>query len=42
MNSRDNSQRVSLKTIPAHFSGSNFEFSFEPLTVTLLELHLAR
>jgi alpha-N-arabinofuranosidase len=38
MNSRDNPQRVSLDTRPAEIHGTQFEFTFSPLTVTLLEL----
>ncbi|HUI42283.1 MAG TPA: alpha-L-arabinofuranosidase C-terminal domain-containing protein [Terriglobia bacterium] len=42
MNSRDDPERVSLGSRPAHLRGTEFEFTFRPLTVTLLELRLAR
>ena len=40
MNSRDNLQRISLSSRPADVHGNRFEFTFNPLTVTLLELDL--
>jgi alpha-L-arabinofuranosidase len=40
MNSRDNPHRVSLISRPTEIHGTMFEFSFSPLTVTLLELDL--
>jgi alpha-N-arabinofuranosidase len=40
MNSRDDPQRVSLGSRPAEIHGTQFEFTFSPLTVTLLELDL--
>jgi len=40
MNSRDNPERISLRSQPARLSGTQFEFTFPPLTVTLLELEL--
>jgi alpha-N-arabinofuranosidase len=42
MNSRDDPERVSLGTQPAPVRGRAFEFTFQPLSVTLLELTLAR
>ena len=40
MNSRDNPRRVSLLSQPAQVRGDRFEYTFKPLTVTLLELDL--
>jgi alpha-L-arabinofuranosidase len=40
MNSRDDPQRISLKSQPAELNGERFEFTFPALTVTLLELVL--
>ena len=40
MNSRDDPQRISLRSQPAEINGEQFEFTFPPLTVTLLELEL--
>lgn len=40
MNSRDNPQRVSLIIHKAKVSGREFEFTFTPFTVTLLELRV--
>jgi hypothetical protein len=40
MNSRDNPQRISLHSQRAELGGTKFEFTFPPLTVTLLELEL--
>ena len=40
MNSRDNPQRISLRSRPAELQGTQFEFTFSPLTITLLELDL--
>lgn len=42
MNSRDDPARISLRTQPAEISGNQFDFSFPRLTVTLLELPLAK
>lgn len=42
MNSRDDPLRVSLSSRLAALSGGAFDFSFEPFTLTLLELNLAR
>jgi len=42
MNSRDDPERISLRTQQAAISGSQFDFSFPPLTVTLLELTLGK
>jgi alpha-N-arabinofuranosidase len=42
MNSRDDPGRISLRTRQAEISGSQFNFSFQPLTVTLLELTLGK
>jgi alpha-L-arabinofuranosidase len=41
MNSRDDPERVSVSIHPAPLGGRSFEFSFSPLTVTLLEVSLA-
>jgi alpha-N-arabinofuranosidase len=38
MNSRDNPQRIALATRPAQMRGKQFEFTFPPLTLTLMEL----
>jgi alpha-L-arabinofuranosidase len=40
MNSRDQPDRVAVRTEKADFSGSGFEYSFAPFTVTLLELQM--
>ena len=40
MNSRDNPQRISLSSRRAGLRGTQFEFTFSPLTVTLLEMDL--
>jgi len=40
MNSRDNPQGVSMISRPAEIHGTKFQFTFSPLTVTLLELDL--
>jgi len=40
MNSRDDPQRISPITSPAAIGGRDFEYAFEPFTVTLLELEL--
>jgi alpha-N-arabinofuranosidase len=40
MNSRDGPERISLRSQPAKLNGERFEFTFPPLTVTLLELEL--
>jgi len=40
MNSRDSPQRISLSSRPAEVRGTEFEFTFSPLTITLLELNL--
>ncbi len=40
MNSRDNPQRISLSSRLAKLRGTQFEFTFSPLTITLLELDL--
>jgi alpha-N-arabinofuranosidase len=40
MNTRDDPQRVSFRSRPAGLRGTRFEFTFSPLTVTLLELSL--
>jgi alpha-N-arabinofuranosidase len=42
MNSRDDPQRISLQSRPAGLHGTKFDFSFSPLTVTLLELSLSK
>ncbi len=42
MNSRDDPERISPKASPANISGSQFEFAFHPLSVTLLELRLGK
>jgi alpha-N-arabinofuranosidase len=42
MNSRDDRERISLRTRQAEISGSQVDFSFQPLTVTLLELTLGK
>src|SRR5271157_1472519 len=41
MNSRDDPQRISITSRPADIRESEFDFKFEPLTVTLLELRLS-
>jgi hypothetical protein len=40
MNSRDDPQRISLTSRNMEVHGKRFEFTFAPLTVTLLELDL--
>jgi len=40
MNSRDDPKRISLITRKTGIAGSEFEFAFPPLTLTLLELRL--
>ena len=40
MNSRDDPQRISITSRPAEIRGRKFDFNFQPLTVTLLELQL--
>jgi alpha-N-arabinofuranosidase len=40
MNSRDDPQRISLKSQAAQIHGARFEYTFNPLSVTLLELDL--
>ncbi len=40
MNSRDDPQRISASSHAAVFSGAGFEYTFPPLTLTLLELKL--
>jgi len=40
MNSRDDPQRISLRSRPAEIHGTQFAFTFPPLTITLLELDL--
>ena len=40
MNSRDDPKRVSLHSQAATVKGKDFDFTFKPLTVTLLELSL--
>jgi alpha-N-arabinofuranosidase len=40
MNSRDQPERVSLSTRQTEVKGSEFEFTFRPLSITLLELKL--
>jgi len=42
MNSRDQPRRISLSSHPAGVRGRHFEFTFPPLTVTLVELNLER
>ena len=42
MNSRDEPERVSFSAGKAEISGKAFEFSFKPLSVTLLELKLSK
>jgi alpha-N-arabinofuranosidase len=42
MNSRDEPKRISLLAQQAGIAGSEFEFNFQPLTVTLLELELSK
>ena len=41
MNSRDDPQRISIISRPAEFRENQFDFTFEPFTVTLLELTIA-
>jgi hypothetical protein len=41
MNSRDDPQRIAPITSPAALGGRDFDYAFEPFTVTLLELELA-
>ena len=40
MNSRDDPERISLRSQTAILTGTQFEFTFPPLTLTLLELEL--
>jgi alpha-L-arabinofuranosidase len=40
MNSRDEPQRISVVSRPADLRGARFDFTFSPLTITLLELDL--
>lgn len=40
MNSRDDPERISLVSRPAELRGTQFEYTFSPLTITLLELDL--
>ncbi len=40
MNSRDDPKRISLVSQPTEIHGTRFEFTFKPLTITLLELDL--
>jgi alpha-N-arabinofuranosidase len=40
MNSRDDHERISLVSRPAELRGTRFEYTFGPLTITLLELDL--
>jgi hypothetical protein len=40
MNSRDDPQRISLSSRPADVHRKQFELTFKPLTVTLLDLDL--
>jgi len=40
LNSRDDPTRVSTTSAPAQARGNEFEFTFKPLTITLLELKL--
>ena len=42
MNSRDDPRRISLRSQPAELRGTRFEFTFNPLTVNLLELKLGK
>jgi alpha-L-arabinofuranosidase len=42
MNSRDDPERVSLKSRKEPVHGRTFDFTFRPFTVTLLELSLSR
>lgn len=42
MNSRDDPRRISLSTNEAEVSGTEFGFTFRPLTVTLLELRVGQ
>ena len=42
MNSRDESKRISWIARQAGIAGSEFEFSFQPLTLTLLQLELRK
>ncbi len=42
MNTRDDPERISTRSRPVSLQGTAFDFSFEPFTVTLLELKLAR
>jgi alpha-L-arabinofuranosidase len=41
MNSRDDPHRVALQSRKADLSGREFDYSFAPFAVTLLELRLA-
>jgi hypothetical protein len=40
LNSRDDPARISTTSTPTQARGSEFQFTFKPLTVTLLELKL--
>jgi alpha-N-arabinofuranosidase len=40
MNSRDDPHRISLSSRPTEIHGARFEYTFSPLTITLLELDL--
>jgi hypothetical protein len=40
MNSRDDPQRIAPVTSPVAVGGRDFDYAFEPFTVTLLELDL--
>jgi hypothetical protein len=40
MNSRDDPNRIGVRTPKANFSGSEFDYGFAPFSVILLELQL--
>jgi alpha-L-arabinofuranosidase len=40
MNSRDQPDRVGVRSGKVNFSGSGFDYNFAPFTVTLLELQM--
>ena len=40
MNTRDDPNRISTRSWPLEVSGRKFKYTFEPLSVSLLELHL--
>ena len=42
MNSRDNPERISFRTQPAGVSGKEFDSTFPPLSLTLLELTMGK